>query len=171
MATIPDLEKHLTPELRAKRAQMLEQRGLPNLGFYEQLMAYPELFERLQALGTFVRFQSELPPRIREATVLLVARELESELEWQTHYHSALEAGVEVFTLETAPELEDVRETVRCVTGQRSVPQPLFDRLTTAYGLKGAVEIVTLASMYRMFASLGAAFDSKMPGGERPPWE
>jgi hypothetical protein len=30
---------------------MLGKRGLPTLGFYEPLMAYPELFERLQAWG------------------------------------------------------------------------------------------------------------------------
>jgi hypothetical protein len=33
-------------------------------------MAYPELFERL-ALGTYVCFKSVLPPRVREAEVLM----------------------------------------------------------------------------------------------------
>lgn len=175
MATLSNLEQYLTPQLRSKRAQMMAERGLPTLGFYEQLMAYPELFERLQALGTFTRFHSELPGPIREATVLMVAVELKSPFEWQTHLHTAHEAGVDVAAIAQGaplkPELEDVRQTVRCVAEQRSVPQPLFDRLQQVFGVKGAVEVVTLACMYRMYASLGAAFDSQMPGAEAPPWQ
>ena len=90
MVTIADLERHLTPELRAQRQEMLQKRGLPTLGFYEQLMAYPELFERLQALGTLVRFQSVLPPRVREAEVLMAAVEQRSAFEWQTQGHGVL---------------------------------------------------------------------------------
>jgi hypothetical protein len=54
MASIPNLEERLTPQLRQKAREMLEERGLPTLGFYGELMAYPELFERLEALGASV---------------------------------------------------------------------------------------------------------------------
>lgn len=179
MARIPDLETHLTPALREKRAAMLAQRGLPTLGFYEQLMVYPELFEHLQALGTFVRFQSVLPPRMREIAVLMAAVEQRSAFEWQTHEKTAALAGVEP-TLMAAigseaaldPDLTDVRDAVRCVVRLESLPQALFERLLGLYGVQGAVELITLASMYRMFAGLGAAFDSHMPADTPPPpWE
>jgi len=182
MATIPDLERHLTPALRAQRQEMLDKRGLPTLGFYEQLMAYPDLFERLQALGTLVRFQSVLPPRVREAEVLMAAVEQRSAFEWQTHDKTAAGAGVEpaLFGAIGAGRplqrfgdgLEDVRAAVRCVVRQEMLPQNVFDRLTSAFTVPGAVEVVALAAMYRMFASLGAAFESRMPDGTPPPpWE
>ena len=65
MAHIPDLDTRLTPELREKALAIMKQRGLPTVGFYAELMAYPELFDRLEALGSFVRFDSALPPRVR----------------------------------------------------------------------------------------------------------
>ena len=181
MARVPDLDSHLTPDLRRKAHDMMQQRGLPTLGFYAELMAYPDLFERLQALGSFVRFESVLPPRVREAEVLMAAVEQRSAFEWQTHVKTAAAAGVspELFAAiaSGAPlqsfgdALEDVRDTVRCVVRQQSVHQPVFDRLMQAFGVPGALEVVTLAAMYRMFASLAAAFDSTMPEADPPPWE
>jgi 4-carboxymuconolactone decarboxylase len=181
VARIPDLGSHLTPDLRRKAYDMMQQRGLPTLGFYAQLMAHPELFERLQALGSFVRFESRLPPRVREAEVLMAAVEQRSAFEWQTHSKSAAVAGVgsDLFaaiasgaSLESFGDaLEDVRSVVRCVVRQQSAPQPVFDRLMQAFGVPGAVEVVTLAAMYRMFASLAAAFESTMPEADPPPWE
>ena len=179
MATIADIERHLTPALRDQRRAMLDKRGLPTLGFYEQLMAYPELFERLQALGTFVRFESVLPPRVREAEILMAAVEQRSAFEWQTHEKTAAAAGVEpaLFRAIGAGEplqsfgdaLEDVRTAVRCVVRAEVLPQEVFDRLVSAFGVPGAVEVVVVAAMYRMFASLGAAFESRMPAGTLPP--
>lgn len=179
MARFTNIDAHLTPELRAQRHDMLERRGLPTLGFYEQLMAYPALFQHLQALGSFVRFESALAPRIREVEVLMVAVELRSEFEWQTHAKSAAAAGVEPALFDAVghgapldafgPALEDLREAVRCVVRQQSVPQDLFERLIATFTAEGAVEVIVLAAMYRMFASLGAAFDSRMPATTPPP--
>jgi 4-carboxymuconolactone decarboxylase len=159
---------------------MMQQRGLPTLGFYAELMAYPELFDRLQALGTFVRFDSALPPRVREAEVLMAAVEQRSAFEWQTHVKTAAAAGVGAdlcaaiangASLQSFGDaLEDVRTAVQCVVRQQSVPQGVFDQLMRTFGVPGAVEVVTLAAMYRMFASLAAAFDSVMPGVDPPPW-
>jgi alkylhydroperoxidase family enzyme len=177
VASIRDLTSHLTPELQKKRQEMLEQRQLPNLGFYDQLMVYPELFERLSELGSFVRFHSSLSDPVREATILMTGVELKSELEWSTHQEPAMRAGLSPELLHRIgsgsaldPEHERLRQLVRTVTAQQSVPQALFDELVEAYTLQGAVELVTLVSMYRMFAALGAAFDSVMPGGSAPPW-
>lgn len=171
MATIPDLDQHLTPEMHLRRQQMLAQRQLPNLGFYDQLLVYPELFERISAVGTFVRYQSDLPARLREATILMVGVELSSQFEWDTHQKAAREAGLDDALIARIgarapldPELEELRQLVRHVVHLESVPQDLFDRLTGRYGLQPAVELVALGAIYRMYASLAAAFDSVMPG-------
>jgi branched-subunit amino acid permease len=47
----------------------------------------------------------------------------------------------------------------------------VFDWLIQIFGVAGAVEVVTLAAMYRMIASLGAAFDSTVPEADPPPCE
>ncbi len=177
MATIRELDSYLTPELRKQRQEMLAERHLPNLGFYEQLMVYPELFERISDLGSFVRFHSSLSAPVREATILMTGVELKSTLEWTTHQESARTAGLSQELIDAIgsgsrldSEHERLRLLVRTVTAQQSVAQGLFDELVEAYTIQGAVELVTLVSMYRMFAALGAAFDSVMPGGAPVPW-
>jgi alkylhydroperoxidase family enzyme len=178
MATVPDLEAHLTPELRAQAEEMKRTRGLSTLGFYGDLMAHPALFQHVQALGTFLRFHGTLPARDREAVILFAAVGQRSPFEWQTHQKTARAAGlteVEIAAIGSGSpldsQLSDLRETVLAVLAGKSVPQELFDRLTLELTLPGAIEVITLASFYRMMAGLGAAFDSTLPGAEPPPWD
>ena len=177
MAKVDDIGRFLTPALREKAAAMKAARGLPTLGFYEDLMANPGLFERVQALGTFLRFEATLPPRVREAAILAAAVEQQSAFEWDTHQHTARQAGLtdeEIGALgdgsELPAELEDVRAVVRAVVRGQSVPQALFDRVASRFSVPSAVELVTLAAFYRMIAGLGAAFDSVLLGSGEPPW-
>ncbi len=177
MAKVRDIDNFLTPDLRQQAAAMKAARGLPTLGFYEDLMANPGLFERVQALGTFLRFEATLPPRVREAAILAAAVEQRSAFEWETHQHTARQAGLadeEIRALgeglELPAELEDVRDVVRAVVRGQSVPQALFDRVASRLSVPSAVELVTLAAFYRMMAGLGGAFDSALPGSGEPPW-
>lgn len=177
MAKVPGIDAYLTPALRETAAAMKAARGLPTLGFYEDVMANPGLFERLRALGTFLRFEATLPARIREAAILAAAVEQRSAFEWNTHQHTAREAGLtddEIRALggeqELPEDLEDVRRVVQAVVHSRSVDQELFNRISARYSVPSAVELVTLAAFYRMMAGLGAAFDSALPGAPPPPW-
>lgn len=178
MAGIPDLEAHLTPGLRAEAEKLMKLRGLPTPGFYGELMVHPELFERVKALGTFLRFHGVLPARVREAAILCAAVVQRSSFEWDTHQATAREAGLDDATIAAIgsggplpDDLEAVRGLVTVVLCGASVPQGLFDRLRGGLGLQGVVELVTLTAFYAMMARLGASFDSAMPGAPPPPWE
>jgi len=175
MATVPASD--LTPELRAQAEEMKRVRGLPTLGFYEDLMAHPGLFERVQALGTFLRFHGVLPGRVREACILMAAVEQRSPFEWQTHQQTARAAGLteaEIAAIAAGssldPTLETARLAVRATIASQPVAQPVFDSLAAALTLQGAVELVTLAAFYRMMAGLAGAFESVLPGATPPPW-
>jgi 4-carboxymuconolactone decarboxylase len=99
-----------------------------------------------------VRFQSALPARVREAEVLMAAVEQRSAFEWQTHATTAAAAGVEPALLDAigagrplgpfGAALDDVRATVRAVVRAEPLPQDVFDRLASAFGVPGAVEVV-----------------------------
>jgi alkylhydroperoxidase family enzyme len=178
MARIPDLDSHLTPELRVEAGEMMKLRGLTDPGFYGDLMVHPALFERVKALGTFLRFQAILNSRVREAAILCAAVEQRNAFIWNTHQKVAREAGLEEAELAAigthgalASDLEPVRQLVAAVIAGQSVPQDLFDNLTATLTLPGAVELITLTAFYAMMARLGDAFDSVMPGAAAtPPW-
>ncbi len=177
MAQIPGLDAFLTPALRAKAEQMKRERGLPTLGFYGDLMAHPELFARVEALGSFLRFHGLLPARIREAAILMAAVEQRSPFEWDTHQQTARAAGLvedEITAIGSGAilphDLEEVRVVVRSVVRGTSVLQEVFDSVAARLTLQGAVELVGLVAFYRMMAGLGAAFDSALPDAAPPPW-
>ena len=55
----------------------------------------PELLDRLQKVGEYIRFKSSLPPRLNEFAILIVAREWEAQYEWFAHHRLAMAAGLD----------------------------------------------------------------------------
>jgi len=55
----------------------------------------PELCERVEALGAYCRFESALPERLRELSLLLAARAWDAQYSWNAHVARAIAAGVE----------------------------------------------------------------------------
>jgi 4-carboxymuconolactone decarboxylase len=63
-------------------------------GPFIALLRSPELMQRLQKVGEYLRYQSALEPRLAEFAMLIVARRLTQQFEWRVHYPLALEAGL-----------------------------------------------------------------------------
>ncbi|WP_223830236.1 hypothetical protein [Nocardiopsis quinghaiensis] len=53
-----------------------------------------ELCDRVESLGAFVRFESCLPLRLRELSLLLAARHLDAQYSWNAHIDKAVEVGI-----------------------------------------------------------------------------
>jgi 4-carboxymuconolactone decarboxylase len=63
-------------------------------GPFVALLRSPELMRRLQKVGEYLRYQSALERRLSELAMLIVARRLTQQFEWQVHYPLAIEAGL-----------------------------------------------------------------------------
>jgi 4-carboxymuconolactone decarboxylase len=70
-------------------------------GPFIALLRSPELMQRLQKVGEYLRFGSALEPRISEFLMLLVSRQWTQQFEWAVHVPLALDAGVKRETLES----------------------------------------------------------------------
>ena len=55
----------------------------------------PELADRLQKVGEYVRFRSSLPPRLSEFAILIVARKWNAQYEWFAHHRLAMAGGLD----------------------------------------------------------------------------
>src|SRR5688572_13550256 len=69
-------------------------------GPFLPLLYSPELMERAQAVGEYLRFQSPLPDRLKEMAIVITARAWSAQFEWWAHRSLALAAGVAEETLE-----------------------------------------------------------------------
>ena len=54
-------------------------------GPFNAWMRSPELGERLQKAGEYIRFKSSLPKRLNEFAILITARHWTSQFEWWAH--------------------------------------------------------------------------------------
>ncbi|RZI40960.1 carboxymuconolactone decarboxylase family protein [Herbaspirillum sp. HC18] len=70
------------------------------LGPFIPLLRSPELMNRLQKVGEYIRFQSALDTRINEWLMLIVSRQWTQQFEWCTHYPLAVKAGMRTEVLD-----------------------------------------------------------------------
>jgi 4-carboxymuconolactone decarboxylase len=70
-------------------------RGQGLRGPFNALLRSPELADRLQKVGEYVRFRSSLPARLNELAILVVARKWTAQFEWYAHHQFAMQAGLD----------------------------------------------------------------------------
>src|SRR5580704_17785027 len=63
-------------------------------GPFNAWLRSPDLGNRLQNVGEYIRYRTSLPPRLNEFAILITAREWTSQYEWYAHYPLAMKAGL-----------------------------------------------------------------------------
>ena len=102
---MPPLDPATMTPAQAKAAQALTDGPRGGVrGPFIPLLRSPELMDRLQKLGEYLRFHSALPARISELVILGVARQWTQQFEWSVHVALAREAGVKPQTLASLSE-------------------------------------------------------------------
>jgi 4-carboxymuconolactone decarboxylase len=146
-------------------------------GPMQLLLRSPELADKAQALGQFVRWSKALGPRLNELAICVVARHWGSQIEWAGHSKAALEAGVSEENMRaiaerrppnfTKPDEQVVYEFTRAVLETHKVPEDLYQRILAALGEQGLVELVGAIGFYDLIAVLLATFDVQLPAGRK----
>ncbi len=139
----------------------------------------PGLADPAQRLGAFLRFESELPAKLRELAILLTARATTAQYEWSMHRPLAEKAGlapaiIEAIAARTPPRFEDADEALTyelatALTRTFTLDETLYARGLTRFGERGLVEFVVLVGYYTMVAMTLNAFQADLPEGTRPP--
>lgn len=63
-------------------------------GPFIPLLRSPELMDRMQRVGEYLRFESALPARASELAIAITAHHVRNEFEWAMHRPLAIRAGV-----------------------------------------------------------------------------
>src|SRR5471030_1307726 len=64
-------------------------------GPFNALLRSPDLADRVQRVGEYVRFKSSLPAHLNELAILVVARYWTAQYEWYAHRQLAITAGLD----------------------------------------------------------------------------
>jgi len=102
---MPPLSAESMTEAQRKAAQEMiagPRKGVK--GPFVPLLRSPELMDRLQKVGEYLRFGSSLAPRISEFIMLVVSREWTQQFEWATHVPLGRKAGIAEDTIAALAE-------------------------------------------------------------------
>jgi 4-carboxymuconolactone decarboxylase len=94
----------LDPVQRAAAEELIAGPRGAVFGPFIPLLRSPELMQRLQKVGEYLRFGSALDARISEFVILIVSRHWTQQFEWRTHYPLAQKAGIAVEVLDAVAE-------------------------------------------------------------------
>jgi 4-carboxymuconolactone decarboxylase len=177
----PLAEAAMSPRQRQVAAAILAgPRGASTklAGPYEAMLRSPELAERLQRAGEYVRFDSSLPPRLNELAILLTARRWTAQFEWYAHHHMAIAAGLDpeiadaIARNEVPSDLDAdaaaVYGFVQQLLGTGSVDDPAFADVRSRFGEMGAVDLIGVVGYYCIVAFFLNVDRYPVPDG-RPP--
>jgi 4-carboxymuconolactone decarboxylase len=121
-------------------------------------MRSPDLGNRLQNVGAYIRYRTSLPLRLNEFAILITAREWTSQYEWYAHYPLAMKAGLNArvadeLALGKRPSaMSDdeaaVYEFCTQLHRNRNVDDTTFNRALALFGERGVVDLIGVSGYY-----------------------
>ncbi len=173
---LPD--EALTPAQRDAAAELASGPRGKLAGPFAPLLRSPELMARVQKLGEFLRFESALPPRIKELAILITAGHWGQAYEWSFHLPLALRAGVGRETARAiaegrAPEgLQEDEAAAHGLLSELLATQKVGDETyaaaVAAFGEAGVVELIAFGGYYGLLAMVMNAAGTPAPEAEIP---
>jgi 4-carboxymuconolactone decarboxylase len=139
----------------------------------------PELADRLQKVGEYVRFKTSLPPRLNEFAILIVARKWNAQYEWFAHHRLAMAAGLDPAVAEDLvqgrmpanmkPDEQVVYDFTLELIERHAVSDALFARAVAEFGERGVADLIAVTGQYMLVALTVNVDRTPIPNGGKPP--
>jgi 4-carboxymuconolactone decarboxylase len=182
------LYRAITRGRRSAGARLFEITGSAGelLGPFSAMIVHPTIGAPLQRLGEALRYDSTLPPSVREISIVTVAAELGSEYEWYAHSAVARSLGVPEYVLEelrTGGQPRELSQEEECACAlsrgllrRNRLSEAEYLRLRAVLAEKWIIEVASIVGYYSLLAGLLQTFEVGLPCGvptsfEEPPDE
>lgn len=177
MPAIPP--EQMTQAQREAAAEIAAGRRGGVVGPFIAALRSPECMRRLQHFGSYLRYESNIDPRLREIVILLTARRWRQDYEWVTHEPPAREAGVAPATIDaieagTEPASLSADERLifdlcAVLFDDGRVPDALYARAIGVLGEPGVIDVVCAVGYYTTLALIMNATRTALPEGSTAP--
>jgi 4-carboxymuconolactone decarboxylase len=144
-------------------------------GPYHIWLRSPQAAKPIIDLMDYVRFQSMVPIRLREFSIMIQGRLWRSQVEWATHYQPAINAGVAPETLQALkanqrpatmkPDEAAVYDFCMELFTKHAVSDETYGRLRQVLNDQQIVDLTVLQGLYVTAASTMAMADQGLPPG------
>ncbi|MDE1150522.1 MAG: carboxymuconolactone decarboxylase family protein [Azospirillaceae bacterium] len=138
------------------------------------------LCDRVEALGAYLRFDTKLPERIRELSILVTARFWDAQYSWAAHSGKAIQAGVDATAVEDLAQGRVPRFThddeqvfydfATELLTTHFVSQDTYDRAHATFGEEGLVDIIGAMGNFSMLAMCLNTFQVQLRAEQKAPF-
>jgi 4-carboxymuconolactone decarboxylase len=174
----PLADEAMTPaQRRAAEALVRGPRGAV-FGPFVPLMRSPELLERTQRLGEYLRYDSAIPQRLRELAILITARHYDQAYEWHVHAPTAVGAGLSSAVIaavaagRTPTPMQSDEATVHAfctqLHGEHGVSDATYAQALALLGEAGLIDLCGVCGYYGLLALVLNVARTPLPAGVVP---
>ncbi len=177
MAEIP-LDK-MTPAQRAVADAIMSGPRKRMSGPFNAWLRSPELADRLQKVGEYVRFNTSLDKRLNEMAIIMTAQYWGSQYEWYAHAPLAIKAGLDpdvVAALGAGNKPEKMKddeaivwEFITQLRRDHGVNDAIYAKAVEKFGENGVMDLVAVNGYYDVVSmTLNVAHVSPPANAELP---
>ena len=143
------------------------------------LLRSPELMERSQKVGEYLRYKSSIPARLNEFAILVTARQWNAQMEWLAHSELAIKAGL---APSVAADLKEGRRPAgmkddeaavyqfcKEIHDKKEVSDATYNAVVERFGERGVMDLIGLTGYYTMLAMVLNVTRLALPEGKAPP--
>lgn len=140
----------------------------------------PGLCERVEALGAYCRFESELPERLRELSLLIAARFWDAQYSWNAHVDKAIQHGIEPAAVTAIAEQRPPKfgrhedqvfyEFCMEILTDHFVSDQLFAQALSIFGEAGLVDTIGCLGNFSMLSMCLNTFQVDLQKDREPPF-
>jgi 4-carboxymuconolactone decarboxylase len=179
MAPIP-LDKMSPAQRKVAEAIMSGPRGGMS-GPFNAWLRSPELADRLQKVGEYLRFNTSLDKRVNEMAIIMTAQAWGSQYEWYAHAPLAIKAGLDPSVVEAIgagrkPEkMKDDEAIVWEFTTQlrrdHAVNDEVYAKAVATFGEQGVMDLIAVNGYYDVVSMTLNVARVAPPAGESIPFK
>ncbi|MGH8259596.1 MAG: carboxymuconolactone decarboxylase family protein [Steroidobacteraceae bacterium] len=176
----PIVPESMSPDQRTAAEALARGRRGALFGPFVPMLRSPELLNRAQRLGEYLRYDSALPVRLRELAILVTARHFRQAYEWHVHAPAAAEAGL---SAQVAADIAAGRRPLSMQPEEAVVYDFCFELHTThevsdatyraALALleeRGVMDLCGVCGYYALLALIMNTARTPLPDGATSPW-
>ena len=150
-------------------------------GPFGVLLRSPELADRVQKVGEYIRFQSTIPAALNEMAILITGRFWGAQYEFWAHSRLARTAGLPDPIIDAIAEnrrpsamTDDQRIVYDFCTElfrDKTVSDATFKAAVERFGEQGVIDLIAASGYYSIVSMVLNVDRYPLPAGERPPLE
>ena len=154
-------------------------RGASPHGPFMAWLQSPQLADRAQKLGEYLRFNAHMDKRLSELAILTVARHWTAQYEWFAHKKFALDAGLAEDIIDSIQAHERpnfVKDDEAAIydfsvelQNTRQVSDAKYQAVSMHIGSPGTVDLVGLLGYYTLVSMTLNVYEVKLPDGMLDP--